>query len=70
MRCTNWLYRVDALRNHDIREMELLWEVALLCLEYCNIYVALANVIQYLSTNATAQAFKTVLDEMLTLLIG
>ena len=27
LRRTNWLYRVDALRPHDIREMEVLWDL-------------------------------------------
>ena len=30
---TNWLYRVYALCNHDIREMNLLWEISSLFLE-------------------------------------
>ena len=27
LRRTNWLYRVDALRPHDMREMSVLWEL-------------------------------------------
>ena len=27
LRRTNWLYRVDALRPHDIQEMDNLWEL-------------------------------------------
>ena len=29
---TNWLYRIDALCNHDISEMSLIWEVVQLCI--------------------------------------
>ena len=36
MNRTNWLHRVDALCVHDIREMNILWEVAEMCLEHCN----------------------------------
>ena len=36
---TNWLHRIDALQVHDMREMTILWEVALLCLEQCNQFV-------------------------------
>ena len=25
VRRTNWLYHIDALHNHDLREMNLLW---------------------------------------------
>ena len=28
LRHTNWLYCVDALCNHNMREMQILWEVA------------------------------------------
>ena len=27
LRRTNWLYQVDALRPHDIREMNIIWEL-------------------------------------------
>ena len=27
LRRTKWIYRVDALRNHDMRGMHILWEV-------------------------------------------
>ena len=33
---TNWLHHVNALFVHDIREMNVLWEVAEMCLEHCN----------------------------------
>ena len=34
LRRTNWLYRQDALRVHDIREMSILWELTWLCRGY------------------------------------
>ena len=34
LRRTNWLHRIDALHNHDICEMSLIWEVAELCQFY------------------------------------
>ena len=27
LRRTNWLYRVDALRNYDRREMSIIWKI-------------------------------------------
>ena len=33
-RRTNWLYRVDALRNYDRREMSVIWELTELCRGY------------------------------------
>ena len=51
LRRTNWLYRVDSLRNHDIREMSALWEVASLCLEYSNQFVLWAHIIKTIISN-------------------
>ena len=36
MNRTSWLHRVDALCAHDIREINILWEVTEMCLEHCN----------------------------------
>ena len=35
----NWLQHADALRVHDVREMNVLWEVAEICLEHYNQFV-------------------------------
>ena len=42
LRRTNWLYRVDALRNHDMREMRMLWDVCSLCERYATQFIAWA----------------------------
>ena len=42
---TNWLYRVDALRVHDKREMKQLWELTLLLLQYLAGLVSYAAVL-------------------------
>lgn len=34
LRITNWSYRVDELRFHDIREMYILWELCKLLKGY------------------------------------
>ena len=34
LRRTNWLYRIDALRPHDRREMQVLWDLTWLFQEY------------------------------------
>jgi len=46
LRRTNWLHRIDALRVHDIREMNILWEVASICLEQCYQFVIWAYVVK------------------------
>ena len=46
LRRTNWLHRIDALRVHDIREMNILWEVVSICLKHCNQFVIWAYVVK------------------------
>ena len=40
LRRTNWLYRVDALCPHDIREMSVLWELTELFWYYATQFIA------------------------------
>ena len=42
LRRTNWLYRVNTLRIHDMREMQILWEVCSLCKRYATQFIAWA----------------------------
>ena len=53
LRRTNWLHRIDALRVHDIREMNILLELADIILEHCNQFVLWAHLIQHFIKNAT-----------------
>ena len=39
LRRTNWLYRMDSLRNHDVREMSLLWEITELFQDYATSFL-------------------------------
>ena len=39
------MHRVDALRNYDIGELDVLWDVASLCLEQCHQFVIWAYVL-------------------------
>lgn len=70
MNRTNWLHRVDALRVHDIREMNVIWEVAEMCLEHCNQFVLWAYVIQNVILDATDIIYQTHLKTVLDLIIG
>ena len=68
MNRTNWLHRVDALRVHDIREMNVIWEVAEMCLEHCNQFVLWAYVIQNVILDATDTIYQTHLKKCWILL--
>ena len=57
LRRTNWLYRVDALRNHDIREMNILWEVASLFLQYSNLFLSWAVSIKVIIDSSADMVF-------------
>ena len=42
LRRTNWLYYVDALRIHEMREMQILWEVCSVCERYATQFIVWA----------------------------
>ena len=46
LRCSNFLYRVYALRNHNMREMQIIWEVVSLIIWAYAIKLVI-NSIQY-----------------------
>ena len=35
----NWLYRVDSLRNHDMHEMQMYWELTTICEGYATQFI-------------------------------
>ena len=68
-RRTNWLYHIDALRNHDIREMNLLWEISSLFLEQCQQFVVWASVIKHIIVNATDSIYLRHLERVYSVII-
>ena len=42
---TNWLYRIDALRMHDIREMHIIWDLMNLYKHYATQFLIWATVV-------------------------
>ena len=66
LRRTNWLYRIDALRNHDIREMNLIWELADLCQFYAQAFLlwtqAIKNLIQTTTQAMLVTSFQKLYD--------
>ena len=53
LRRTNWLYRVDALRNHDLREMHNIWEICNLFERYATQFIAWAYSIKAFIATST-----------------
>ena len=51
LRRTNWLCRTDAFGDHDLREMNMLWEVSSLFLEQYQQFVIWKSVIKSLMGN-------------------
>ena len=70
LRRTNWLHRVDALRNYDIRETGLLWEVASLCLEQCSQFIIWAHVVKHFMNVVTDASFQLHLKSVFDLIIN
>ena len=50
-RRTNWLYRVDALRPRDVREMDVLWELVVFCRFYATQFLVWGSSLRSLLSN-------------------
>ena len=69
LRHTKWLHRVDALRNYDIRESGLLWEVASLCLEQCNQFLVWDHVVKHFTNVVPDVSFQLHLKSVFDVII-
>ena len=65
IRRTNQLYRVDTLCNHDMREMQIIWEVAELFEGYATQFIiwayAIKSVISSTQDNRLSEGLQKVL---------
>ena len=68
LRRTNWLYRVDALRIHDLREMHNLWEMCNLFEKYASMFVAWAYSIKAIMFTSTDNILISKLNNIFTIL--
>ena len=57
LRRTNWLYRVDALRLRDIREMRTFTELFYLCQHHAQQFIVWAWALRYFSTNPLSEEY-------------
>ena len=57
LRRTNWLYWIDALRNHDIREMQLLWDLTDVLKSYAQQFIVWVYLIKSIIDNSTDDVF-------------
>ena len=69
LRRTNWLYRVDALRPHDIREMCIMWELAELFQGYAYQYIIWAYSIRVIMSSSTDNQYVKRLEEVVKLIV-
>ena len=68
LRRTNWLYRVDALRPHDIREMSIMWELAELFQGYATQYIIWAYIICSIISSSTNNQYVEKLEGVVKLI--
>ena len=66
---TNWLYRVDALRNHDLREMTDLWVVSEFCLKYLHQLVLWGHVVNQMLITSINETSKGLLHSTFNFII-
>ena len=72
LRRTNWLYRVDALRPHDLREMDIIWELCELMQEYASRFIILAYslraIVNFTSDHVLAEKLETIVKTIIKLI--
>ena len=69
LRRTNWFYRVDALRPHDIREMNILWELCGLLKNYATQFIILVYSLRTIISASTDQVFAKTFDGIVRTII-
>ena len=69
LRRTNWLYRVDALRPHDLREMSVLWELTQTFRYYATLFIAWAYSIRSVISNSSDHIYAERLENVVKLII-
>ena len=67
LRRTNWLYRMDSLRNHDVREMSLLWEITELFQDYATSFLVWAHSLKSIINITSDLAFTAHLEKLFDL---
>lgn len=69
LRRTNWLYRVDALRNYDIREMSVLWKLTELYRDYATQFLIWAYAIRSILLSTVDESTKERLEKTFKMII-
>ena len=69
LRRTNWLYRVDALRNYDIREMSVLWKLTELYRDYATQFLIWAYAIRLILLSTVDESTKERLEKTFKMII-
>ena len=66
---TNWLYRIDALRPYDRREMRLFFELASMFLEYCTLFLCWGYSLQTMLKRVSG-SFKNNLEKVIRMIFA
>ena len=69
LRRTNWMYRVDALRPHDIREMSSLWELCVIYKDYAIQFLIWAYSLRTIISASTNPIFTEKMEGIVTIII-
>ena len=69
LRRTNWLHRIDALRPHDIREMNILWDLSEICHGYATQFVIWAYSIRSIISITNDNDYKQKLESIVKLIL-
>ena len=67
---TNWLYRVDALRPHDIRELSILGELVILYRDYAMQFLIWAHSLTVIARNSINSHFSNRLQNIIDIVLS
>ena len=70
LRRTNWLYRVDALRPHDIRELSIIGELVFLYRDYAMKFLIWAHSLTAIARNSLNSNFSNRLQNIIDIILS
>ena len=69
LRCTNWIYRIDALHNDNMREIQFIWKVAALFEGYATQFIIWAYAIKLIISRTQVDRLSEGLQKVLGMIL-
>ena len=69
LRRTNWLYRIDALRPRDVREMQLFLELVHLYQDYAEMFIGWGHALNFVSEQSSPYQSRARINEIISTIV-